>query len=175
MGRIDRGLTTGFMRTLVIFVIWFWVGLPNLVAQERLNLDWPALAQKIVERMALEPGEKVLLVAHPELFGEIVPHLRYEVMKAGGVDLGVIDVLASSTFESWDLQVLQRAAGSAREAYRVMLRDIDAAVMLPGASERTGLQGGHSTAGQFFFILSAVVPGTSTNKTSSKQQRKQSL
>ena len=123
----------GFMRTPLILVVSFWIGLPNLVAQERLNLDWPALAQKIVERMALEQGEKVLLVAHPDMFRQIVPHLRYEVMKAGGVDLGVIDVLASSTFESWDPQLLQQATGSAREAYRVMFRDVDAAIMLPGA------------------------------------------
>lgn len=123
----------GFMRTFLILVIWFLIGLPNLVAQERLNLDWRALAQKIVERMALEPGEKVVLVAHPDMFGEIAPHLRYEVMKAGAIDLGVINVLASSTFESWDTQVLQGAAGSAREAYRAMFQDVDAAVMLPGA------------------------------------------
>ena len=123
----------GFMRTLLILVIWLSVAPPNVVAQERLNLDWPALAQKIVERMALQPGEKVLLVAHPDMFREIVPQLRYEVMKAGGVDLGVIDVLASSTFESWDPKVLQQATGSAREAYRAMFRDVDAAVMLPGA------------------------------------------
>ena len=75
------------MRTLLILIIWFWVCLPNVVAQDRLHLDWPAVAQKIVERMALEPGERVLLVAHPDLFREIVPHFRYEVMKAGGVDL----------------------------------------------------------------------------------------
>ncbi|TDI18096.1 MAG: hypothetical protein E2P05_01045 [Acidobacteria bacterium] len=121
------------MRTVLILLAWLWVGVPSVVAQERLNLDWPALAQKIVERMALEPGEKVLLVAHPDMFREIVPHLRYEVMKAGAVDLGVIDVLASAPFESWNPQVLQRAAGSSREAYRTMFRDVDAAVMLPGA------------------------------------------
>ena len=121
------------MRTLLILAIWFWVCLPNLIAQDRLQLDWEALAQKIVARMALEPGEKVLLVAHPDLFGEIVPHLRYEVMKAGGVDLGVIDILTSSAFESWDSQILQQAAGSAREVYRTMFQDVDAAVMLPGA------------------------------------------
>lgn len=90
------------------------------------------MACKIVERMALERGEKVLLVANPDMFRELVPHLRYEVMKAGGVDLGVIDVLASPAFESWDLRMLRRAAGSAREAYRAMFRDVDAAIMLPG-------------------------------------------
>ncbi len=121
------------MRTVLILLAWLWVSVPSVVAQERLNLDWPALAQKIVERMALEPGEKVLLVAHPDMFGEIVPHLRYEVMKAGAVDLGVIDVLASSPFESWNPQVLQRAAGSSREAYRAMFRNVDAGIMLPGA------------------------------------------
>ncbi len=133
MGRINRASTTVFMRTVLIFLPWLWLGVPSVVAQERLNLDWPAVAQKIVERMALEPGEKVLLVAHPDMFREIVSHLRYEVMNAGGVDLGVIDVLASPASESWDLQVIQRGAGQVREAYKAMFREVDAAIMLPGA------------------------------------------
>lgn len=101
-------------------------------AQERLELDWTAVAARIVERMALEPGEKVVLVAHPDMFRELVPPLRYEVMKTGAVDLGVVDVMPSA--ETWDSGVLQRAAGASREAYRAMFRDIDASVMLPGAT-----------------------------------------
>ena len=102
-----------------------------LSAQERLNLDWPELARVIVERMALEQGETVLLVAHPEMFGDLIPPLRYEVMKAGAVDLGVINVLPSG---EWEPDVIDGGAGPSREAYRKMFKDVDASVMLPGAT-----------------------------------------
>ena len=102
-------------------------------AQERLRLDWPELARVIVERMEVGQGEKVLLVAHPDMFRDLIPPLRYEMMKAGAVDLGVIDVLPSS---EWDPDVIRRSAEPSREAYRKMFNDIDASVMLPGATTR---------------------------------------
>ena len=51
------------------------------------------MARRIVERLALTPGERVLSVAHPGTFAELMPHVRYAVMQAGAIDLGVIDVL----------------------------------------------------------------------------------
>ena len=102
----------------------------------QLTLDYPALAAKIVERIAPTPGEKVLLLCHPGKFEELVPHLRYAVQKAGAIDLGCLDVLAEPVPASWDLKVLERAARPAREMFRRMLHDVDAAVMMPGASPR---------------------------------------
>ena len=102
-----------------------------LTAQERLQLDWPVLARTIVERMALEQGERVLLLAHPDMFGDLIPHLRYEVMKAGAVDLGVVDVLPSG---EWNSDIIRRGKEPSREAYRKMFKDVDASVMLPGAT-----------------------------------------
>ncbi len=100
----------------------------------RLDLDWPAVAGKIVELLALEPGERVLLVARPGMFEALIPHLRYAIAEAGGTDLGVVDVLAAPFPASWDQETLARSSRDAREAYRDMFRDVDAAVMLPGAS-----------------------------------------
>ncbi|MDP7437296.1 MAG: hypothetical protein QGH91_05740, partial [Candidatus Marinimicrobia bacterium] len=94
-------------------------------AQERLRLDWPELARVIVERMEVEQGEKVLFVAHPDMFRDLIPPLRYEMMKAGAVDLGVIDVLPSSEL---DPDVIKRGAEPSRKAYRKMFKDIDASV-----------------------------------------------
>jgi len=102
-------------------------------AQSQLSLDFPAMAQRIVRQLDLKPGEKVLSLAHPGFFEELIPHLRYEVMKAGGVDLGAIDVLAEPVPAAWDLSVIRKAGPAAREAYRNMLREVDAAIMLPGA------------------------------------------
>ena len=105
-----------------------------LVAQPRLTLDDAAMARTIVERLALAPGERVISVAHPGTFADLIPHLRYEVMRAGGVDLGVIDVLREPLPATFDPAVLQRGAREARGSVKSMLRDVDAAIMLPGAN-----------------------------------------
>ncbi len=102
-------------------------------AQPRVALDHEAIAERIVRQLALKPGERVLFVAHPGLLEGLVPQLRYAVMKAGGVDLGVIEVLPDPWPERWDAALVRKANAASREAARSMLRDVDAAVMLPGA------------------------------------------
>ena len=105
----------------------------TLHAQAQFSFDYPAIARTLVRQLALRPGERVLSVAHPGLFEELLPHIRYEVMKAGGVDLGVIDVLPEPVPASWDLEIVARGARAAREHYKAMLREVDAAIMMPGA------------------------------------------
>ncbi len=102
----------------------------------QLTLDWPALARKIVDRIAPTPGEKILLLCHPGKFEELVPRLRYAVQKAGAVDLGCLDVLAEPVPSTWDPKVLERGLRPARDAFKRMLHDVDAAVMMPGAAPR---------------------------------------
>jgi len=105
-----------------------------LLAQPRLTLDYPSMARTIVERLSLQPGERVVSVAHPGTFTELVPHIRYEVMRAGGIDLGVVDVLQEPVPATFDAAVLQRGARDARASYKSMFRDVDAAIMMPGAN-----------------------------------------
>ncbi|MGE5242597.1 MAG: aminopeptidase [Betaproteobacteria bacterium] len=100
----------------------------------RLTLDYAAIAQRIVRQLALRPGERVLEVAHPGLWEPLLPLIRYEVMRAGGVDLGTIDVMPEPVPAAWDSAVLAKAAPQARAAYREMFRDVDAAIMMPGAT-----------------------------------------
>src|SRR4026208_2167870 len=59
----------------------------------RLTVDYPALARRSVQQLGLSAGERVMSLTHPGLFDDLVPHLRYEVMRAGGIDLGVVEVL----------------------------------------------------------------------------------
>jgi hypothetical protein len=103
-------------------------------AQPRLTLDHPAMARRLVAQLALTPGERVLSIAHPGTFAELIPYIRYEVMRAGGIDLGVVDVLAEPWPQSFDVPVLIKGARDARAHYKDMFRDVDAAIMLPGAS-----------------------------------------
>ena len=102
-------------------------------AQSRLTLDYSAIARRIVQQLALKPGERVISIAHPGVFADLVPHIRYEVMQAGGIDLGVVEVLREPVPESFDAAVLQKGARESRSQYAAMFRDVDAAIMMPGA------------------------------------------
>ncbi len=106
----------------------------TIAAQPRLTLDYPAMARRLVQQLALKPGERVLSIAHPGTFEDLLPYIRYEVMRAGGMDLGVIEVLREPVPESFDAAVLQKAAREARAGYKAMFRDVDAAIMMPGAN-----------------------------------------
>jgi leucyl aminopeptidase (aminopeptidase T) len=106
----------------------------TIAAQPRLTLDYPAIAKRLVQQLALKPGERVLSIAHPGTFEDLLPYLRYEVMRAGGVDLGVIGVLREPVPDSFDVAVLQQGAREARAHYKAMFRDVDAAIMMPGAN-----------------------------------------
>ena len=103
------------------------------VAQPRLTMDWEAMAERLVAQLAPEPGEKILLVARPGHFDEIIPPLRYALQATGAIDLGVIDVIAEPYPNDWDGAVLARGRDTARTVYREMLREFDGAIMLPGA------------------------------------------
>ncbi len=100
----------------------------------RFTMEWEALAAHLVHQLDLQPGERFLAVAHPGLFDELIPHLRYEVMKAGGVDLGVIDVLAEPVPAAWSASVLRDGSQEARHTLAEVLENVDASIMLPGAN-----------------------------------------
>jgi hypothetical protein len=96
-------------------------------------LDYPALVDRIVQQMRLQPGEKVLLLSHPAEFQPIIPLLRQAVVRAGGVDLGCWQVAAEAT-DGLDPAVVEKSAAASRAALIPLLRNVDVAVMLPGAS-----------------------------------------
>ncbi|MGI9258512.1 MAG: hypothetical protein ACR2QQ_06740, partial [Gammaproteobacteria bacterium] len=100
----------------------------------RFTMEWNALAAHMVERLDLQSGERFLAVAHPGFFDELIPHIRYEVMKTGAVDLGVIDVLAEPVPADWSEAVLREGGRATRIALAEMLQDVDASIMLPGAN-----------------------------------------
>jgi hypothetical protein len=100
----------------------------------RFSLDHEAMAEKIVERLDMKPGETFLAVAHPGLIEELIPYLRYEVMKAGAVDLGVLDVLGEPVPEGFDEAVLREGGAAAHARLRDILAKVDASIMLPGTN-----------------------------------------
>ncbi len=120
-------------RVFALVVLVVLAGAHSL-AQPRLTFDYPAMAKRIVQQLALKPGERVMSIAHPGLFVELLPHIRYEVLRAGGVDLGVVEVLAEPWPESFETPVLIKSARESRSLYKAMFRDVDAAIMMPGAN-----------------------------------------
>jgi leucyl aminopeptidase (aminopeptidase T) len=122
------------MRTRSVFLIMLVGSAATLAAQPRLTWDYAAIAKRIVTQLALKPGERVLSIAHPGTFDDLVPHIRYEVMRAGGVDLGVVDVLREPWPDGFDPAIVARGAREARAHYKAMFRDVDAAIMMPGAT-----------------------------------------
>jgi len=122
------------MRTRSLAAVIAFGAAAAVAAQPRFTYDYPAIAKRIVQQLALKPGERVLSLAHPGTFADLLPYLRYEVMRAGGIDLGVVEILREPVPESFDPAVLARGAREARAHYKAMFRDVDAAIMMPGAT-----------------------------------------
>ena len=61
-------------RTIAASALVGVLAIPTLAAaQPQLTLDWPAMADRLVTQLALEPGERVLLVAAPGMFDDLIP------------------------------------------------------------------------------------------------------
>src|SRR5262249_58004032 len=80
----------------------------------RLTLDYRALARRLVTQLALTPGERVMSIAQPGVFADLIPYIRYEVMKAGGIDLGVVEVLREPWPDTFELPIVVRGAQESR-------------------------------------------------------------
>lgn len=94
-------------------------------------LDHQALADRLVQQMNLQPGEKVFLLARPGVFEPLIPLLRQAVTRAGGIDMGCWQVLGAGPGLNF---TGDKSAEAARAALRPLLRNMDLGVMLPGAS-----------------------------------------
>jgi leucyl aminopeptidase (aminopeptidase T) len=119
-------------RSIVLLLTAICAATPS--AQPRLTFDHQAIARRLVQQLALKPGERVMSLAHPGRFEDLLPWIRYEVMRAGGIDLGVVEVLREPVPEAFDASVLIKGAREARAHYKAMFRDVDAAIMMPGAN-----------------------------------------
>ena len=113
-------------------ILVFATGLLSASALAEETLDAQPLAAALVERMNLQPGEKVLLMASPGRFDPLVAELREEIQSAGGVDLGVLSVTISGPDE-WRTETTRSLEGRNPAEMVSVLEEIDLAVMMPGA------------------------------------------
>jgi hypothetical protein len=96
-------------------------------------LDFDALAEFLLERLALQPGERVLLVALPGSFDVLVSTFREGVAATGATDLGAWSV-AGDAPDAWATDFTARLATASDEVLVEILTEVDAAVMMPGAT-----------------------------------------
>ena len=95
--------------------------------------DWNLAAAKVAERLALVRGERVLLVGIPGEADPLVPALRSAIRDAGAIDLGATADRGTPP-ASWATDFTKRLASASGPAFDELLRTVDAAVMLPGAT-----------------------------------------
>lgn len=94
--------------------------------------DHAALTHHVLERLALQPDERVLLVALPGDFDAMVAPFREGVRAAGAEDLGAWAVEGPQP-EAWATDFTARLAAARDEDLVDILGEVDAAVMMPGA------------------------------------------
>ena len=96
--------------------------------------DMARIADKLVERMALEDGERVLLVGQSGRWDDLVPMLQAGISAAGGMDLGAVDVFGVPLPAGQPREFGDALAGYGPDGFQEVLEGVDLAVMLPGAT-----------------------------------------
>lgn len=105
------------------------------------QLDHGAIAAVLLERLDLQPDERVLLVTVPGHFDALTDPLRSGIRAAGAVDLGVWAEEGEAP-AAWSTAFTERLAAAEGEARLALLREVDAAVMMPGATPEHPVYGG---------------------------------
>jgi hypothetical protein len=98
-----------------------------------VGIDFQTVTNNLLERLDLEAGERVLLVGVPGRFDPIVPLLRAGFVAAGAEDLGAWAEEGEAP-SSWGTDFTAQIAMTQGDALVDLLSDVDAAIMLPGAT-----------------------------------------
>ena len=95
------------------------------------GLDFNAISEKLIERMDLQEGEKVLLVATPGRFDALIPLLKEKITAKGAIDLGAVSVTSEQP-AGWGTAYTDSIPDLSGDELESYLSDIDMGVMLPG-------------------------------------------
>lgn len=104
-------------------------------AEVAAGLDFGAISAMLLERMDLQPGERVLLVAGQGggRWDALVPLLRAGVAAAGAADLGAVDIYGGAVAGAEPTEFTTMLAGGP-DGWAEALGGVDVAVKLPGAT-----------------------------------------
>jgi hypothetical protein len=97
------------------------------------HFDWKAQAGIMMQRMNLERGEKVLIIASPGRFDSLIAILQ-EVITRKGVYLGTISVDSAQWPASWQTEFTAGLENMDVASMTSHFKDIDLGIMMPGAS-----------------------------------------
>ena len=95
------------------------------------TLRWDQLGALLVERMDLQPNEKVLLLARPGRFDPLVEVLEQKISSGNARYLGTISITGQQP-EAWSTPYTDAAQGLDQDALQAYLKAIDLGVMMPG-------------------------------------------
>jgi hypothetical protein len=99
---------------------------------EQFKMNYEAIAEMIIERAMLEPGERVLLVAKPETFDSLTFLLKDKITSAKATYLGTFSV-TDETPQEWETEFTKGASDKAGNALGEYFGSVDLGIMLPGA------------------------------------------
>ncbi len=108
---------------------------PEAAAEAEAALDFGAISALLLERMDLQPGERVLLVVGQGggRWDALVPMLREGVTAAGATDLGAVDIYGGAVAGAEPTE-FTAGLGAGPEWWTEALGGVDVAVKLPGAT-----------------------------------------
>ncbi len=98
------------------------------------TLDLPAIAAEVLERAALQPGERVLLLGQAGgRWDPILPLLSGGIREAGAVYVGAVDIFGAP-LPGAESAAFATGLGPDPDGWGAALADVDLAVKLPGAT-----------------------------------------
>ena len=103
---------------------------PEVSGSQR-SLQWDQLGALLIERMDLQPNEKVLLLARPGRFDPLVEVLEQKISSMNARYLGTISITDQQP-KAWSTPYTDGAQGLERDALQAYLKAIDLGVMMPG-------------------------------------------
>ena len=96
-------------------------------------IDFPAIANKLIQQADLPPGEKVMMVGKSGRFDGLVPLLKKEILEKKAIYLGTFEVTPGAP-NKWETEFTSGAASLDRAPLTEYLQSVDLGIMLPGAT-----------------------------------------
>lgn len=102
--------------------------------EQSFNLNFTAIAERIVKQSSLQPGEQVLIVAQPGRFDSLVVELEQVVAKTGATYLGAVSIDTANQPARWTTDFVKAIRGKSVADLAAQFGEVDLAIMMPGAT-----------------------------------------
>ncbi|MFN5548984.1 MAG: hypothetical protein ACK5BJ_07515, partial [Bacteroidota bacterium] len=96
------------------------------------KLDWNAISDKMVERIQLQPGERVFMLGQPGKFDTLISLLESKIKSNKATYLGTVSI-DSVQPSRWQNDFTQSVSQADSAGLIRIFNDVDLAIMLPGA------------------------------------------